>query len=102
MTGTINRRTIIKSLAGTAALARATLAARTESPVAQTRYGKVRGVERDGISIFKGIPYGGPTEGAGRFRPPQKPRKWTGILDVSQTGPRCVQAPGNLFDTAIG
>ena len=104
MTLRMNRRTLLKThfLAGSAVLARTAFASETDSPVAQTRYGRVRGVERDGISIFKGIPYGGATEGAGRFLPPQKPQKWTGILDVSQTGPRCIQAPGNLFDTAIG
>jgi para-nitrobenzyl esterase len=104
MTVGMSRRALLKShlLAGSAVLTRTTLAATTAQPVAQTRYGKVRGVEVDGVSIFKGIPYGGPTEGAGRFLPPQKPQKWTGILDVSQTGPRCIQAPGNLFDTPIG
>ena len=104
MTVRMSRRALIKNhiLAGSAVLACNTLAAGTDSPVVQTRYGKIRGVARDGISIFKGIPYGGPTEGAGRFRPPLRPQKWTGILDVSQTGPRCIQAPGNLFDTPIG
>jgi para-nitrobenzyl esterase len=100
----MSRRTLAKNcfLLGTGVLARTAVASATASPVAQTHYGKVRGVEVDSVSIFRGIPYGGPTEGAGRFLPPQKPAKWTGILDVSQTGPRCIQAPGNLFDTPIG
>lgn len=99
----MNRRTLLKKYVLTAGLARATDAlASSGSPVAQTRYGKIRGVETGGISIFKGIPYGGPTEGAGRFMPPRKPENWSGIRDASRTGPRCIQAPGNLFDTAIG
>ncbi len=100
----MNRRTLLQSplYAGGAAMVSRSFAAGTAAPVAQTGYGKVRGVERDGVSIFKGIPYGGPTEGAGRFLPPQKPRKWAGVLDVTQTGPRCIQNPGNLFDTPIG
>src|SRR5438094_972273 len=104
MTIRMSRRALLKNhfLAGSAVLAGTIHAAGTGSPVAQTRYGRVRGVERDGVSIFKGIPYGGPTEGAGRFRLPLRPQKWTGILDASQTGPRCIQAPGNLFDTPIG
>lgn len=104
MTIRMSRRALLKNhfLAGSAALAHTALAAGTDSPVANTRYGKVRGVERDGIRIFKGIPYGCPTEGPGRFRPPERPQKWTGILDVSQTGPRCIQGPGNLFDSPIG
>jgi para-nitrobenzyl esterase len=106
----ISRRALLKdhSLAVSASLgaclARVGNAARAPSgsPVAETRYGKVRGVETNGIGIFKGIPYGGPTEGANRFQPPRKPEKWSGIRDASQTGPRCIQSPGNLFDTAIG
>jgi para-nitrobenzyl esterase len=78
------------------------LAGESDSPVAETRYGKVRGASVDGIHVFRGIPYGGPTEGEGRFRPPAKPQPWTGIRDARQTGPRCIQPPGNLFTTVIG
>jgi para-nitrobenzyl esterase len=96
----MNRRHLLTStlIAGV----RGAVAAATATPVAETQYGKVRGIEREGVSIFKGIPYGAPTEGSGRFMPPAKPEKWTGVRDVTQTGPRCVQAPGNLFDTPIG
>ena len=41
--------------------------AENSAPIAETHYGKVRGVEVEGVRIFKGVPYGGPTEGAGRF-----------------------------------
>jgi len=65
------------------------------SPVeAETLYGRVRGYEFNGVKIFRGIPYGGPTEGAGRFLPPAPPAKWTGVFDAATAnGPRCVQAP---------
>src|SRR5205807_4105436 len=36
-------------------------------------------------------------EGAGRFLPPSKPAKWAGIREATETGPRCVQGPGNIF-----
>jgi para-nitrobenzyl esterase len=68
-----------------------------ESPVAETQYGKVRGASVQGVHIFRGIPYGGPTEGAGRFLPPSKPQAWKEIRDTTQTGPRCVQGPSNIF-----
>lgn len=64
---------------------------------AETQYGKVRGRSSRGIHIFRGIPYGGPTEGAGRFLPPSKPQKWSGVRDATVTGARCVQAPGVIF-----
>ena len=73
------------------------LAASTEPAVAETQYGKVRGRAVQGVHVFRGIPYGGPTEGAGRFLPPAKPREWAGIRDTTETGPRCVQGTGNIF-----
>src|SRR5579864_2854898 len=59
--------------------------------VVETTCGKLRGVARDGIRIFKGIPYGGPIEGAGRFMPPAKPAPWTGVRDALDFGPRAMQ-----------
>jgi para-nitrobenzyl esterase len=67
------------------------------SPVAETACGRVRGASVRGVQIFRGIPYGGPTEGAGRFMPPSKPARWAGIRDATVTGPRCVQGAGNIF-----
>jgi para-nitrobenzyl esterase len=70
------------------------------SPVAETEYGRVRGASVEGVHIFRGIPYGGPTEGSKRFLPPSKPAAWTGVRDATVTGPRCVQGPGNIFLSA--
>ena len=60
-------------------------------PVAETQYGKIRGTYERGVCMFKSIPYGGPTEGAGRFMPPSKPAKWAGVRDVNMTAPRCIE-----------
>lgn len=54
--------------------------------VAETVFGKIRGVEGRGIKIFKGIPYGGSTEGANRFMPPVDPAKWAGVRDALEYG----------------
>ncbi len=55
----------------------------------------------DGVSIFRGIPYGGPTEGMARFLPPSMPDKWSGLYDATVNGQRCVQAPGVIFTDAL-
>src|SRR5258708_2650741 len=47
--------------------------------VAETTAGKIRGFKRNGIYIFKGVPYGASTAGANRFMPPAKPESWPGI-----------------------
>lgn len=71
--------------------------------IVETQYGRVRGAVVGGVRIFRGLPYGGPTEGATRFLPPAKPIPWAGVRDATVTGPRCIQPPANLFlDPIIG
>ena len=53
---------------------------------AETIYGKIRGVDNNGIKIFKGIPYGASTAGANRFMAPAEPAKWTGVRDALEYG----------------
>src|SRR4051812_14761010 len=67
------------------------------SPVAET----TQGASVQGVYVFRGVPYDGPTEGPGRFLPPSKPTSWAGIRDAKVTGPRCVQGPGNIFTHPI-
>ena len=81
----VTRRTLLLAVAG------------ERLPVAETQHGRLRGATLRGVHIFRGIPYGAPTEGAGRFLPPSKPENWAGVRDALITGPRCVQAPGNLL-----
>jgi len=95
MFGRSRRSFLIGALSAAPAVRIARAAARP--PVAETVYGKVRGAGADGVYIFRGIPYGGPTEGAGRFMPPSKPEKWTGVRDATVNGPQCVQQGGNVF-----
>lgn len=59
--------------------------------VVNTASGSVRGYERNGIFTFKGIPYGEPTSGANRFKPPVKVQPWTGVRSSLQYGPVCPQ-----------
>jgi para-nitrobenzyl esterase len=87
MTGWSSRRTFVKQaallLAGTQAGPWMKLAvADTESAIATTSAGRIRGAVADGIQIFKGILYGGTTAGKNRFMPPTKPVPWTDTRDA--------------------
>jgi len=54
--------------------------------VAETAFGKIRGVDNSGIKIFKGIPYGADTSGKHRFLPPAEPADWSGVRDALAYG----------------
>ena len=66
---------------------------KNEGPViADTASGQVRGTLSEGIRVFKGIAYGGPTSGRNRFKPPVRPEPWSGVRDALEYGPRCAQS----------
>ncbi len=91
----IARRALLAAAGGAAI---ATIAGRSfaqttasDAPVAATQYGKVRGVTKDGVHVFKGIRYGASTAGANRFQPPKPPAPWTEVRDALNYAPMSPQ-----------
>ena len=70
-----------------------------EATVVETSVGKIRGFKRNGVYIFKGVPYGASTSGANRFMPPMKPEPWSGIRNALQYGRVCPTQDSAHFDT---
>jgi para-nitrobenzyl esterase len=68
-------------------------------PVVDTSAGKLRGTTERGIHRFAGVPYGEPTGGERRFKPPQARAPWSGVRDAADFGPICPQV-GSLVDPA--
>ncbi|MBU8897163.1 carboxylesterase/lipase family protein [Corallococcus sp. H22C18031201] len=64
----------------------------TRSPVVETKEGKVQGLQDQGISLFKGIPYAKPPVGPLRWRAPERATPWTGTRDTLEFGPSPLQS----------
>jgi len=64
-------------------------------PVVETQYGKIRGLNHQGVKSFKGIRYGASTEGKNRFMPPQPVKPWTSVLDTFDYGQISPQMPAD-------
>jgi para-nitrobenzyl esterase len=64
-----------------------TRVATPDKTVVDTSAGKVRGFTRNGVHIFRGIPYGDTTAGPNRFLAPQKPKPWTDVRSSTSWGP---------------
>jgi para-nitrobenzyl esterase len=99
----VSRRQLIQGAAGMAAAGTTRVQAATSGgpiiqasskTVVETESGKVRGFVNRGVWVFRGIPYGEPTEGANRFLPPVKAKPWPGVRSCLTYGPACPSGIG--------
>lgn len=61
------------------------------SALVETKYGKIQGLEKHGLQIFKGIPFAKPPVGKLRFQAPQPPEPWEGVRETTGWGGACPQ-----------
>jgi para-nitrobenzyl esterase len=90
---------IALTMLGLAALSAHALANDTRVTVAD---GAIQGTEAEGIIAFKGIPFAAPPVGDLRWRAPQPPKRWAGVLDASQYAHDCMQIPFNGDAAPLG
>jgi para-nitrobenzyl esterase len=67
-----------------------------DDTIVVTTAGAVRGKARDGVSVFRGIPFAAPPVGPLRFRPPVAPDPWEGVRDATHASPWAPQLPSPL------
>lgn len=62
--------------------------------------GMVQGQVVGGARSFLGIPFAAPPVGDLRWRPPQPPQPWTGILEADEISPACAQQDSLTTDAS--
>jgi len=72
------------------------------SPIAMTQTGPVKGESRDGVAIFRGIPYGDACDGDARWKAPAPAKAWKDVLDCTENGPIAVQNGGSISTDSVG
>ena len=55
--------------------------------------GRLKGMAREGVVAFKGIPFAAPPVGDLRWRRPQPVKPWTGVRQATEYGHDCMQKP---------
>jgi para-nitrobenzyl esterase len=56
-----------------------------------TASGQLEGIQQDGVTVFRGIPFAAPPVGPLRWRPPQPAAAWGGVRRADRFAPICPQ-----------
>jgi para-nitrobenzyl esterase len=73
----------------------------TNRPLVETGSGSVRGVPRDGVAAFRGVPYAASPVGPLRFAPPRPHPGWPDPRDAARPGPSVPQG-GSRLEAVMG
>lgn len=89
----LSRRTFLTGAVGAASLlaARSATGAAADQTTVEIAHGKLRGYRNGDVHVFKGVPYGAPPVGAGRFQAPRPATAWSGVRDATRHGASSVQ-----------
>src|SRR6185295_13174128 len=66
---------------------------RRMATIVETGLGKLEGFERDGVRVFRGVPYAKPPVGERRFCAPEPAEPWAGVRDATEYGGAAPQPP---------
>jgi para-nitrobenzyl esterase len=67
------------------------------TPEVETQQGRIEGQDLAGLYAFRGVPFAAAPTGLRRFRPPQPPEPWSGVLDARRPGAAAPQAALPVF-----
>lgn len=56
-------------------------------PAVETQNGKIAGENRDGVALFRGVPYGSRVDRNRRFQAAKPAKSWKGVRDCTQNAP---------------
>lgn len=65
--------------------------------IISTKYGDLRGFEKDGCNVFLGILFAAPPVGALAFKHPLPPNPWEGLREASSGSCNPIQAKGGFY-----
>lgn len=69
--------------------------------IVKTKYGLMQGVEKNGITVFRGVPYAAAPVGEKRWRAPEKPDSWEGVRVFDKFSAGAPQLHGQLPDKTL-